>query len=238
MPSHPVVSQEEWIAARTALLEQEKAFTRERDALTRALRALPWRAVEKDYRFQGSDGPLGLADLFEGRSQLIVYHFMFDPEWDEGCKSCSLLADHYDPAVVHLNARDVSLVTVSRAPLDKLEAFKARMGWSFPWVSSHGSQFNRDFFVSFTDEECAGGQAYYNYRKTEFPMREAPGLSVFRRDADGGLYHTYSAYARGLDLFIGAYNFLDIVPKGRDEGDLSFSMEWVRHHDRYSHGGA
>ena len=233
MSAHSVVGHEDWVAARKALLAKEKEFTRARDELSRARMELPWERVEKDYRFEGPDGPLSLNDLFGGRSQLIVYHFMFDPEWTEGCKSCSLLADHYNGAVAHLNARDVSMVTVSRAPLEKLEDFKARMGWSFPWVSSLGSDFNRDFHVTFTPQELEAGEVYYNYAKTTFPADEAPGVSVFRKDEGGAIYHTYSAYARGLDIFITAYNLLDIVPKGRDEADLPFTMEWVRHHDRY-----
>ena len=233
MTRHTIVGHEEWVAARKALLEREKAFTRERDELSRLRRELPWERVEKTYVFDGPEGEETLADLFAGRSQLIVYHFMFDPEWDEGCKSCSFLADHYEPAVVHLAQRDVTLVTVSRAPLAKLESFRKRMGWGFKWMSSLHSDFNRDYHVTFAPEELAGGEVWYNYAATAFPMTEGPGISVFRKDGSGNVFHTYSSYARGLDMFIGAYHLLDIVPKGRDEDALAFSMEWLRHHDRY-----
>lgn len=233
MVDHRVVSHEEWLESRKRLLAREKELTRQRDQLSQAQRALPWEWVEKDYFFDGPDGRESLADLFAGRSQLIVYHFMFDPSWDEGCKSCSFLADHYEPAIVHLAARDVTLVTVSRAPLEKLEEFKRRMGWSFKWVSSFESHFNRDFGVTFSPEEIAGGEVYYNYSTGPFSVAEAPGLSVFYKDRDGSIFHTYSTYARGLDVFIGTYHLLDVVPKGRDEGELSYGMEWVRHHDRY-----
>lgn len=234
MAARNTVNHEDWLAARVALLKKEKEFTKLRDAMTQQQRELPWEKVEKDYVFDGPDGRESLADLFGPRSQLLVYHFMFDPAWDEGCKSCSLLADHYDPTTVHLAQRDVSLVTVSRAPLEKLEKFKARMGWSFKWVSSFANEFNRDFHVTFTDEEIESGTAYYNYRGgAKFPVTEGPGLSVFAKDDAGDVFHTYSSYGRGLDLFITAYNFLDIVPKGRDEDGLSYSMEWIRHHDRY-----
>lgn len=233
MADHPVVSRDEWIEARKALLEREKAFTRERDRLSDERRRLPWRRVERDYRFDGPDGPRRLGDLFDGRSQLIVYHFMFGPDWGEGCKSCSFLADHFEPAVVHLNQRDVSMVAVSKAPLDRLLAFRRRMGWSFPWFSSRDSGFNEDFGVSFTEAEIAGGEVEYNYRRQPFPSTEAPGASVFFRDMDGTVYHTYSVYQRGLDMFIGAYHWLDIVPKGRDEEGLDFTMSWLRLHDSY-----
>jgi predicted dithiol-disulfide oxidoreductase (DUF899 family) len=233
MEPNRIVTREDWIAARKALLAQEKEFTRARDALSETRRQLPWVKVDKDYVFEGPGGKESLADLFERRSQLIVYHFMFGPDWEEGCPSCSYLADHFDGAIVHLNHRDVSMVVASRAPLDKLEAYKARMGWRFKWVSSLGSDFNSDHHVSFTDEEMAGGEVYYNYRMGQFPMEEAPGISVFRRHENGDIFHTYSAYARGLDMLIGAYNLLDLVPKGRDEAGLSFTMEWLRRHDQY-----
>lgn len=232
MTDHPVVSQEAWIAARKALLEREKALTRERDRLTEERRRLPWRRVEKDYRFATSDGARSLAELFDGRSQLIVYHFMFGSDWQEGCKSCSFLADHFDPAVVHLNQRDVTMVAASTAPLEKLLGFRSRMGWSFPWVSSGDSGFNEDFGVTFSEDDIAGGEVYYNYRRQSFPSTEAPGASVFYQ-ADGTVYHTYSVYERGLDMFIGAYHWLDIVPKGRDEQGLEFTMSWLRLHDSY-----
>ena len=234
MPTNQVVSHEQWLAARTELLEKEKEFTKLRDEITAQQRNLPWEKVEKDYTYRGAEGEVSLADLFAGRSQLIVYHFMFDPSWDEGCKSCSMIADHYDRIIVHLNARDVTFVTVSRAPLDKLLAFRQRMGWEFEWVSSLESDFNWDFNVSFTPEQLETGEVYYNYRKgKEFPVAEAPGISVFYQDENGDIFHTYSVFARGLDLFLGVYNFLDIVPKGRDEESLQYGMEWVRHHDRY-----
>lgn len=233
MNKHSVVSHQEWLEARKALLEKEKELTRLRDDMARQVRELPWERVEKEYTFEGPGGSESLADLFEGRGQLIVYHFMFDPEWTEGCKSCSFMADHYEPAIVHLNQRDVTLVTVARAPLATLEAFKQRMGWRFKWVSSLGSDFNRDYQVSFTPEEIAAQEMTYNYRRQAFPSTEGPGLSVFCRGEDGTIYHTYSCYARGLDRFLGSYQFLDVTPKGRDEDELSYTMEWIRHHDRY-----
>ena len=233
MSTNPVVSHEEWLVARQALLEREKAFTRERDALSAARRELPWVKVGKTYVFDGPDGKETLADLFEGRSQLIVYHFMFGPEWEQGCPSCSFLSDHIDGANLHLPHRDVTLLAVSRAPLAQIEAFKQRMGWRFKWVSSYGNDFNRDYHVSFTPDEMAKGEVYYNYRMGEFPSDEAPGISVFHKDPAGDVFHTYSAYARGLDMLVGAYNYLDLVPKGRDEAALPWTMAWVRHHDRY-----
>lgn len=234
MPRNEVVSAEQWVAARKKLLNKEKEFTRLRDELTRLRQDLPWEKVEKNYTFDGPDGPSSLADLFDGRSQLLVYHFMFDPDWEEGCKSCSLLADHYYPAVIHLKQRDVTMVTISRTPLEKLQAFQKRMGWAFTWVSSLNSDFNWDYNVSFTQEQLDGGEACYNYEKGKaFPVREAPGLSAFYKDETGAIFHTYSCFARGLETFIGAYWLLDVVPKGRDEADLNYGMEWVRHHDRY-----
>jgi predicted dithiol-disulfide oxidoreductase (DUF899 family) len=197
-------------------------------------RELPWVKVEKNYVFDGPSGKETLADLFDGPSQLIVYHFMFGPEWEEGCRSCSFLADHIDGAVVHLAHRDVTLVAVSRAPLLEIEAFKKRMGWRFKWVSSYGSDFNSDFHVSFTKDDLAKGMTSYNYEVRESQSEgEAPGTSVFYKDRTGDIFHTYSAYARGLDMLIGAYNYLDLAPKGRDEDALAFTMAWVRHHDRY-----
>ncbi len=234
--SRKIVSREEWLQARKALLDAEKTFTRQRDELSRRRRELPWVQLDKDYVFQGAKGQVTLTDLFAGRGQLIVYHFMLGPGWKEGCPSCSLLADHFDGALVHLANRDVSLAVVSRAPFAEIQAFQKRMGWRFPWVSSYESDFNRDFHVSFTPEEIAGGKVEYNFGPSGFRHEEAPGLSVFSKDSAGGVYHTYSAYARGLDLLIGAYNFLDLVPKGRDEDGLAFSMAWVRHHDRYREG--
>ena len=233
MEPNRIVSREEWTAARKAFLAEEKAFTKARDALSEKRRKLPWVRVDKDYLFAGPNGSESLSDLFDGRSQLIVYHFMFGPDWEEGCPSCSYLADHFDGAIQHLNHRDVTMVVASRAPLDKLEGYRQRMGWRFKWVSSLGSDFNSDFHVSFDEDDMARGEVYYNYRTTTFPSEEAPGLSVFRKDESGAIFHTYSTYARGLDMLIGAYNLLDLVPKGRDEADLSFTMEWLRRHDQY-----
>ncbi len=229
-----VVSREEWLAARKDLLVKEKAFTRLRDALSAERRKLPWVKVEKDYVFDTAGGKQTLADLFGGRSQLIVYHFMFGPGWAEGCPSCSLLGDHFDGSVIHLAQRDVTLLAASRAPLPQIEAFKRRMGWRFKWVSSYETDFNDDYHVSFTKDELAKGEVYYNYAMTKFPSEEAPGLSVFYKDGNGVVFHTYSSYGRGLDILIGAYNFLDLAPKGRDEEGLKNTMAWVRHHDKYS----
>ncbi len=234
MPDHAVVDHVEWVKARKAFLEKEKQFSRMRDELTAERMALPWEAVGKNYHFEGPNGRESLEDLFAGRSQLLIYHFMFDPEWSEGCPSCSFLADHYEPAVVHLAQRDVTLTTVSLAQLSKLQAFQQRMGWSFKWVSSQGSDFNRDFHVSHSDKEIEDGTAYYNYREgVAFPMREAPGLSAFIRDEEERIFHTYSGYARALENLISAYGFLDLAPMGRDEDGFAFPMEWVRHRDRY-----
>ncbi len=231
-----VVSHAEWLAARSEFLSKEKEFSRQRDALSRQRRALPWEKVEKRYEFDSTRGKVTLADLFDGRSQLIVYHFMFGPGWEAGCPSCSYLADHFDGPTVHLANRDTTLAVISRAPLAEIEAFKKRMGWKFQWVSSFGSDFNFDYHVSFTPEERASGKVEYNYAQGEFPSEEGPGVSVFARDAAGAVFHTYSSYARGLDILVGTYNFLDLVPKGRDEEGLAFSMAWVRHHDRYAEG--
>jgi predicted dithiol-disulfide oxidoreductase (DUF899 family) len=233
MAEHAVVSRAEWLAARKAHLAREKEFTRLRDRLSAERRALPWVRIDKTYIFDGPHGKVTLAELFDGRPQLIVYHFMFGPGWEEGCPSCSFLADHIDGAAVHLAQRDVSLLAVSRAPLARLEAFRQRMGWRFTWVSSHGSDFNFDFHVSFTRAEMATGAVDYNFERREFPSEEAPGISVFYKDEHGQIFHTYSAYARGLDLLVGAYNYLDLAPKGRHEDALPFTMAWVRHHDRY-----
>ena len=230
---HPVVAKDDWLAARKALLAREKEFTRLRDELSAARRALPWVKVAKNYVFDGPGGKQTLADLFDGRSQLIVYHFMFGPEWDQGCRSCSFLADHIDGATIHLAQRDVTLLAVSRAPLPRIHAFKKRMGWRFDWVSSYGSDFNRDFGVSFSKDELATGKVFYNYDMVAFPVEEAHGLSVFYKDKKGDIFHTYSSYGRGVDMLVGAYNYLDLTPKGRDEDALSFTMAWVRHHDRY-----
>jgi predicted dithiol-disulfide oxidoreductase (DUF899 family) len=233
MLNHQVVSPDEWLAARKELLAREKEFNRLRDQLSQQRRALPWVQVEKEYIFDGPKGKETLADLFEGRSQLLVYHFMFHPSWSQGCKSCSFWADNYNSVIVHLNHRDVTMIAVSKATLPQLEAFKQRMGWTFKWVSSFGNDFNRDYHVSFTPEEMEKGEAYYNYQVGKFGREEAPGMSVFYKDPDGKIFHTYSCYARGLDMLNGAYHHLDITPKGRDEADLSYPQAWVRHHDRY-----
>jgi predicted dithiol-disulfide oxidoreductase (DUF899 family) len=230
---HQVVSREEWLAARKQLLSQEKEFTRLRDRLSAERRELPWVKVDKQYVFDGPDGKESLGDLFDGRSQLLVYHFMFGPRWEQGCPSCSFVSDHIDGANWHLPQRDVTLLAISRAPLAEIEAFKQRMGWHFKWLSSYGNDFNHDFHVSFTPDEMARGEVYYNYTMTEFPSEEAPGLSAFYKDPSGAVFHTYSTYARGLDILVGAYNYLDLAPKGRDEAGLPWTMAWVRHHDRY-----
>lgn len=230
---HNIVSQSEWLAARKALLAREKEFTKARDQLSAARRALPWVKVEKNYVFEGPNGRETLSELFAGRSQLIVYHFMLGPGWVQGCPSCSFLADHFDGAVVHLAQRDVTFVVVSRAPFAEIEAYKKRMGWTFKWVSSFANDFNRDFHVSFTPEEKERGKVEYNYTMTEFPSEEAPGLSAFIKNETGEVLHTYSSYARGLDILVGTYNFLDMAPKGRDEDALPWSMAWVRRHDEY-----
>ena len=231
--SNPTIaSPEEWLAARREFLREEKELTRLRDKLAAHRRELPWVKVDKAYTFESPGGPVSLADLFEGRSQLVVYHFMFGPGWEEGCKSCSYVSDHLAATVVHLKARDVAFAAISHAPLAEFAPFKQRMGWTFNWVSSDGSDFNYDYHVSFTAEEMAKGKVYYNYELMEFPMEEAPGLSVFAKDANGDIYHTYSTYGRGLDPLIGTYTVLDLVPKGRDENPDA-PMSWVRYHDRY-----
>src|SRR5687767_5160692 len=232
MTKHKIVSREEWLAARKAHLAKEKQLTHQREELSRERRELPWVKVEKDYVFDSPEGKVTLADLFDGRSQLIVYHFMFDPEWSQGCKSCSFVADHYNPTVIHLKHRDASLVTISKAPIKKLAEFRKRMGWTFPWVSSFGNAFNRDFHVSFTEQELTPGLAVYNYDRKPYPITELPGMSVFFRDDEGNIFHTYSTYARGLDMFLTTYHLLDLVPKGRDEDNIPI-MSWLRHHDRY-----
>ncbi len=232
MQPHKIVSHDEWIAARKAHLAEEKAFTHARDALSKKRRELPWEKVDKNYLFDTPSGKATLADLFGGKSQLIVYHFMLGPRWEAGCPSCSYLADHFDGAAVYLAQRDVTFLVVSRAPLPEIEKFKKRMGWKFKWVSSFGNDFNFDYHVSFTPEQKKG-LVEYNYEQTEFPSDEAPGLSVFYKDAASDAFHTYSSYGRGLDIMVGAYNFLDMAPKGRDEDGLAWSMAWVRHHDKY-----
>lgn len=233
---HRVASREEWLKERVALLAEEKELTRRRDALASKVRDMPWVKVEKTYRFDAPTGKATLADLFGASSQLIVYHFMFDPTWSQGCKSCSFVADHYDGLVVHLAHRDIAFVTISKAPLEKLEAFRARMGWTFPWVSGANTDFGRDFGVSFSDEELADGNTKYNFIGKPFPVRELPGVSIFARAANGAIYHTYSVFARGLEDFLTAYRYIDLTPKGRDE-DETGGMGWLRHHDRYGDAG-
>jgi predicted dithiol-disulfide oxidoreductase (DUF899 family) len=233
--THPVVSSAEWLEARKEFLAKEKELTRLRDELSRLRRELPWEKIEKEYVFDTAEGKKTLAELFNGRSQLVIYHFMFGPEWKEGCPRCSMAADHFDRSVVHLAQRDVTLMAVSRATMPQIEEFKKRMGWEFPWASSHGSDFNFDYHVSFTPEEMARGDADYNYRNQGFPRDEATGTSVFYKDADGNVYHTYSGYARSGEGMLMPYHFLDLAPKGRDEEEFGKnSMAWVRHHDRYS----
>jgi predicted dithiol-disulfide oxidoreductase (DUF899 family) len=229
-----VVTRGEWREARKALLVKEKELTRRSDELARLRRELPWVKVDKEYTFDTPAGTETLADLFGGKSQLLVYHFMFGPDWEEGCKSCSFLSDHIDGVNFHLPQRDVRLLAVSRAPLAKIEAFKKRMGWRFSWVSSFGSDFNFDFAVSFPKEDVEKGQVPYNFTLSpSYGTEDHPGLSAFYKDAQGAVFHTYSTYARGLDHLVGAYNFLDLAPKGRAEEGLPFTMDWVRHHDRY-----
>jgi predicted dithiol-disulfide oxidoreductase (DUF899 family) len=229
---HRVASREAWLKERIALLAEEKELTHRREALARKVRDLPWVKVEKQYTFEAPTGRVSLADLFGPRSQLVVYHFMFDPTWSQGCKSCSFIADHYNGIVVHLAHRDISLVTVSKAPIEKIEPFRERMGWTFPWVSGASTDFGRDFGVSFTDDELADGKTVYNFTAKPYPIRELPGLSVFARDARGDIYHTYSTFARGLENFLTAYQYIDVTPKGRDETQTG-GMGWLRHHDRY-----
>jgi len=230
---HAVVSKDRWLEARKALLLREKEFTRQRDELSRLRRELPWEKVDKQYVFDGPSGKETLAQLFDGRTQLVVYHFMLGPGWPQGCPSCSFLADHLDGSVIHLAQRDVTLLVASRAPLNEIEAFQKRMGWKFKWVSSNGTDFNFDYHVSFSKESRVDGRVDYNYGSSRFSGDEAPGLSVFSKDANGQVFHTYSTYGRGLDILLGAYNYLDLAPKGRDEDGLPFTMSWVRHHDRY-----
>lgn len=239
IPGHNVVSRDEWLTARKELLVEEKRLTRERDAFNERRRALPWVKVEKDYVFEGPAGRETLSDLFGPHSQLIVQHFMFGPDWEEGCVGCSFTADHVDAANQHLMHHDVSLVVVSRAPLERLSRFQDRMGWKFKWVSSLGSDFNFDFHASFTPEMIKSGTAYENYAPKTDDMEETGGHSIFYKDATGAVYHTYSCYARGDEQLIGAYNYLDMTPKGRNETGPEFNLsDWVRHHDRYGAGGS
>jgi predicted dithiol-disulfide oxidoreductase (DUF899 family) len=229
-----IASRQEWLAERKALLAEEKAVTHAKDALAQKRRELPWVKIEKDYVFDTPGGRKTLAELFDGRSQLIVYHFMFGPEWKEGCPSCSMVADGFDGVTPHLSQRDVTLTAISRAPLAQIEAFKKRLGWRFNWASSYGADFNGDFGVSFAKDELAQPNIY-NFGTMDFPSEEAPGLSVFARN-ENGVFHTYSSYGRGLEPLLGVYFLLDRAPKGRAEEGLSFPMAWVRHHDRYGGG--
>jgi predicted dithiol-disulfide oxidoreductase (DUF899 family) len=228
--NHPIVSQERWVAERKKLLAREKELTHLRDAVARQRRALPWVHIEKVYTFDTPEGRRTLADLFEGRRQLMVQHFMFAPGWEAGCPSCSFMADHTDGMDVHLAHRDVTFVAISRAPLAEIERFRRRMGWKFKWVSSSGGDFNHDFHVSFTPQ-APQGQVYYNYGVQPFECEELPGISVFYKDDAGEVFHTYSTYRRGVEAMMGTYTLLDLTPKGRDEG--AGAMAWVRHHDRY-----
>jgi len=234
MENHKIVSHEEWLKDRVAFLKKEKEFTRLRDELSEARRNLPWERVEKDYVFEGPNGKESLSQLFGNKSQLIIYHLMFHPNWEAACKSCSLIAESFERNIVHLNQRDVTMIAVSRAPLAKLEAFKKRMGWTFKWVSSGGSDFNYDFHVSFTPEQLAK-EIYYNYAvEKKSSGEERPGLSVFYKDKSGSIFHTYSAYERGLDAMMAVYQYLDVAPKGRDEADQKpHPMAWVRLRDSY-----
>lgn len=230
--AHEVASPEAWRAQRLLLLRREKDLNRLRDDLARQRRALPWVRLDRTYSFEDSTGAVELADLFDGRSQLLVYHFMFGPDWTEGCPSCSFWADNFDGVSVHMRHRDVSFVTVSRAPYEQLDRYRRRMGWTFRWVSSYGSDFNRDFGVSFDDDQRQRG-AEYNYTHQSSPPDEAPGMSAFVIDTNRDVYHTYSTYGRGLDPINGCYQMLDLVAKGRDEDALPRTMAWVHRHDAY-----
>ena len=234
MQPHPVVSRQQWIAARKAHLDHEKEFTKARDRLSEERRALPWVKVDKAYLFDGPNGKVTLADLFKGRSQLVVQHFMFAPEWNEGCKSCSFWADGFERIIPHLAARDTALAAVSRAPLAKLQAFRTRMGWTFDWYSSAAGDFNYDYAVSFTSDEIKSGAKIYNFGTSGFSVEEAPGISVFYRDEQGCIFHTYSCFARGLDMMNAAYHYLDLTPLGRHEEGLPYPMDWLRLRDRYA----
>ncbi|HTW53226.1 MAG TPA: thioredoxin family protein [Stellaceae bacterium] len=231
MENHRIVSRDEWIAERKALLAREKELTHLRDQVARERRALPWERIEKDYVFDTLEGGRTLAELFAGRRQLAVQHFMLAPGWEQGCKNCSFMADHSDGMNVHLEHRDVTLVAVSRAPLAEIERFRHRMGWRFRWASSYGSDFNYDFGVSFRPDDVAKGESHYNYRLRPFANEEMPGVSVFYKNDSGEVFHTYSTYERGVEVMMGTYDLLDLVPMGRDEE--GHGMRWVRHHDRY-----
>ncbi len=227
----------QWLTARRKLLADEKKFTRLQDKLNERRRSLPWVKV-KDYTFSTAQGKASLADLFGPHSQLIVQHFMLGPGWEQGCKSCSFMMDHFAPTVPHLAARDVAFAAISQGSIKEILPFKKRMGWAVNWVSSLGSDFNFDFHVSFTDAEMKAGKMEYNYTTMDFPQREAPGISIFAKDAAGAVYHTYSTFGRGVEIIMGTYHMLDLVPKGRDEASDEYGMQWLRHHDRYKHASA
>ena len=230
---HKVVTADEWLKARIALLAREKEFTRLRDQLSEQRRELPWERVDKEYIFEGPNGRETLAQLFDKRSQLIVYHFMFAPDWEAGCKHCSWWADNFDRNIVHLNHRDVSMVAISRAPLHKLEVFKKRMGWNFKWLSAANTDFNYDYYVSFRPAELAKGEIYQNYRHKQSSMSDVAGVTVFYKDQHENIFHTYSCYERGLDMLNAGYHLLDLVPNGRGEAALAFPQAWVRYRDSY-----
>jgi predicted dithiol-disulfide oxidoreductase (DUF899 family) len=234
LDNHQIVSKNEWIEARKVLLKKEKEFTALRDQLSQQRRDLPWVAVDKEYVFDGPNGKQTLSELFDGRSQLIVYHFMYDPNWDAGCPSCSFWADNFNNIIVHLNQRDVTMIAISKAPYNKIAAYKKRLGWEFKWVSSFDTDFNFDYFVSFTPEELAKKEASYNFISQDPRISEREGVSVFYKDSSGKIFHTYSAYERGIDILNNTYNYLDLVPKGRDEDGYDFPMAWVRRHDEYN----
>jgi predicted dithiol-disulfide oxidoreductase (DUF899 family) len=233
LDNHRVVSKDEWIKARKVLLKKEKEFTELRDQLSQQRRDLPWVAVDKEYVFDGPNGKETMSELFDGRSQLIIYHFMYDPAWDVGCRSCSFWSDNFNDIIVHLNQRDVTMIAVSRAPYNKIDAYKKRLGWDFKWVSSFDTDFNFDYHVSFTEEEIEKKEGFYNFTIQDPSESEQPGVSVFYKDQAGKIFHTYSAYSRGIDILNNTYNYLDLVPKGRDEDGYDFPMTWVRRHDEY-----
>jgi len=234
LDNHKVVSESEWIEARKELLKEEKEFTILRDQLSQQRRDLPWVQVNKEYVFDGPNGKQTLSELFDGRSQLIIYHLMYDPTWDTACQSCSFWADNFNDIIVHLNQRDVTMIAISKAPYGKIDKYKKRMGWDFKWVSSFDTDFNRDYYVSFTSEELEKKEGFYNFTIQNPSVSELPGVSVFYKDSSGKIFHTYSAYARGIDILNNTYNYLDLVPKGRDEDVYDFPMEWVRRHDEYN----
>lgn len=238
MKAHSIVSREEWLTARRALLAKEKAHTHATEELTKQRLELPWVKITKAYEFDSLDGPMSLADLFDGRSQLFVYHFMFGPDWDEGCPGCSFLCDHVDGARQHFEHNDLSFVAVSRGPLAKLEAYRERMGWKFRWVSSGRTDFNYDFDVSFPPERVVNGKITYNFATADAEIDELPGMSVFYKNDAGEIFHTYSSYSRGGEPLLGAYHFLDRAPKGRNENGPNHNLgDWVHRHDSYPDDG-